>query len=304
MKISRHLSPICAAFLLLLGIAPLAGAATFSVTNLNDSGAGSLRQAVLDANAAGGADVIQVDVSGTITLTSGELLISDSVSIAGPGARALTISGGGVSRILRLDNIAAKSVTLEDLTLTGGSAAGNGGAILNEGGNLLLRRVRLTGNTALGDGGAIYNAFFASGNTLTVEYSEISGNSANKEGAIYFIGFQLRIVNSTISGNSATDSVGAINVQFGDAVILNSTIVDNSANFVGGVQIQESQLTLESSLLALNMDGTGNNDIQRIGSGTTSASNSLFGEDVDATAVINGLKIGRASCRERVFRAV
>jgi len=78
-------------------------------------------------------------------------------------------------------------------------------------------------------------------------------------------------------------------VQFGEAVILNSTIVGNSATFIGGVQSQESQLTLESSLLALNVDSTGNNDIQRVGSGTISASNSLFGEDVNATAVINGL---------------
>lgn len=292
MKMINYLILTAGALICSLVLSPLAGAATFSVTNLNDSGAGSLRQAVLDANATGGADTIQIGVTGTIGLTSGELVISESVAIQGPGARSLAISGGGLSRILRLDDVAAKNVTVADLTLTQGNAFGNGGAILNEGGNLVLQRVRLTGNTATGEGGAIYNAFFNPGNVLTVQNSEISGNSADKEGAIYFIGFQLRISNSTVSGNSAADSVGAILVQFGDAVIRNSTIVGNSATFVGGIQVQESQLTLESTILALNTDGTGNNDINRIGSGTTSSTNSLFSEDINATSVINGTDSG------------
>src|SRR5712664_313609 len=56
---------------------------TFTVTNLNDGGAGSLRQAVLDANAHGGADQIAfaTGLRGTITLTTGQLSITDSVTI-------------------------------------------------------------------------------------------------------------------------------------------------------------------------------------------------------------------------------
>src|SRR5947209_5196210 len=80
--------------------APSAAAATFTVTNLNDSGAGSLRQAVLDANGAAGADVItfQSGLSGTITLATGELSLYDSVDIQGPGAAAITISGNNSTR--------------------------------------------------------------------------------------------------------------------------------------------------------------------------------------------------------------
>ena len=58
---------------------------TFTVSNLNDSGAGSLRQAVLDANAHAGADQIAFasGLRGTITLTTGQLTITDSVTIDG-----------------------------------------------------------------------------------------------------------------------------------------------------------------------------------------------------------------------------
>src|SRR5437899_9242072 len=59
-----------------------------TVTNTNDSGAGSLRQAIADANHD---DTIDFDasVTGTITLTSGQLLVNHSVTISGPGANVL-----------------------------------------------------------------------------------------------------------------------------------------------------------------------------------------------------------------------
>src|SRR6266542_4437929 len=66
---------------------------TFTVLNLDDSGAGSLRQAVLDANALPGADRIAFAPGvrdGTIALTSGELSIKDDLTIDGPGASRLT----------------------------------------------------------------------------------------------------------------------------------------------------------------------------------------------------------------------
>ena len=77
---------------------------TFLVTNTADSGPGSLRQAILDANAQAGADVIQFAPSfssgpQTITLTSGELRITDAVDIQGPGAALLSVSGNNSSRV-------------------------------------------------------------------------------------------------------------------------------------------------------------------------------------------------------------
>tara|TARA_R110000823_G_scaffold47903_16_gene121923 strand:- start:12675 stop:13856 length:1182 start_codon:yes stop_codon:yes gene_type:complete len=289
----NRLLSLTACLILTLGASNALNAATFTVTNLDMSGPGSLRQAVDDANASAGADdiVFAPGLTGTITPGS-ELVLSESVSVRGPGARLLAISGGNSSRIFRLDNAAAKTVTIADITLQSGSATGNGGAILNSGGNLLLQRVRIVGNTATGDGGGIYNAFFPAGNALTIEDSEISGNRADKQGALYFTGFILRITNSTISGNTALDSVGAIGLQFATAEIFNSSIVGNTATFVGGMQVQASQLTLESTLLADNTDITGINDINRMGSGTTSATASLFSEDVNATSVLNGTNTG------------
>lgn len=72
-----------------------ASAATFAVTNLNDSGVGSLRQAILDANATLGADMIafQAGLTGTIILTSGEIEITDALTLNSPGANVLAISG-------------------------------------------------------------------------------------------------------------------------------------------------------------------------------------------------------------------
>src|SRR6516165_4332218 len=73
----------------------------FLVTNLNDSGSGSLRAEIAAANAHSGADEIDfaAALTGTITLTSGELLITRSVTINGPGAGQLSVSGNNSSRV-------------------------------------------------------------------------------------------------------------------------------------------------------------------------------------------------------------
>src|SRR6185369_13551213 len=128
-KESQELQTAVATGAVALGIAalaaPSADAATFNVTNLNDSGAGSLRQAVLDANAAAGADVItfQSGLSGTITLTTGELDLYDSVDIQGPGAATLAVSGNNASRVFYIYSTANGpiDVTISGLTITGGN---------------------------------------------------------------------------------------------------------------------------------------------------------------------------------------
>ena len=71
-------------------IAPSTQAATITVTNTNDSGAGSLRQAIADAN---DGDTIDFSVSGTITLTTDQLLVEKSINISGPGSNNLALDG-------------------------------------------------------------------------------------------------------------------------------------------------------------------------------------------------------------------
>src|SRR5262245_44833028 len=95
---------------------------TFTVLDLADSGPGSLRQAVLDANANPGADVIDFapQLSGTIALTGGQLSITDHLRIDGPGADRLAISGNDSSRVLQIAG--GVTVAVDDLTLNGGRA--------------------------------------------------------------------------------------------------------------------------------------------------------------------------------------
>ncbi|MCL4708501.1 T9SS type A sorting domain-containing protein [bacterium] len=171
---------ILMAILALISALPLA-AATYTVTNTNDSGAGSLRQAILDANANPGADIIDATgVSGTITVNPANyfLVITDDVTINGPGQANLTISGGGASRIFWIQN---GTITIQDLTLAdgyakggngGGGGMGAGGAIFMHEGkqgtnhtdvasgsiNLTLINVTLKDNDAIGGNGGLGNS--------------------------------------------------------------------------------------------------------------------------------------------------
>ena len=103
---------------------------TFTVTSLADSGAGSLRAAISAANAASGPDTItfQSGLSGTITLSGGELLISDSLAIAGPGASRLTIDANEASRVFHIDDNGPddRAYSISGLTITGGKIATSG----------------------------------------------------------------------------------------------------------------------------------------------------------------------------------
>lgn len=103
------------------------------VSNNSDSGAGSLRQAIIDT--ASGGSVTFSGVTGTISLTSGALVINKSITITGPGAGSLDIDAGGFSRVFEIQS---GTVSISGLTISGGKApdgnpGGNGGGILNAG---------------------------------------------------------------------------------------------------------------------------------------------------------------------------
>jgi hypothetical protein len=128
-----------------------AAAATITVTNTDDNGAGSLRQAII--NAVSG-DTINFSITGTITLTSGELLINKNLTINGPGASVLAISGNNSSRIF---NITAGDVLVTGITIQDGnpgSGSNGGGILVRNNTNLTISNSVIRDNEA-GVGGGI-----------------------------------------------------------------------------------------------------------------------------------------------------
>jgi hypothetical protein len=223
--------------------------ATLTVTNALDSGAGSLRQAVLDANDAAGPDAIVFHPSvKKITLTSGELLITDDLYINGPSAKKLLISGNDSSRIF---NIQGVNVTIDDVILTKGLAdgdspvmAGTGGAILNQAGSsLTLQSVILTKNRAVGD---------ADATTTATPVFVLKG--AGIGGAVANFG-DLEVLDSVFTSNAAVGANETAGGTFGvDANF--AGIADGGAiiNF-GTASVTESKFTFNS--VRAGNDGTG-----------------------------------------------
>src|SRR5262245_7090832 len=173
------------------------------VTNRNDSGPGSLRNALAVAN--DGDTIDATGVSGTIWLTSGALQITHNVTINGPGAGNLAVNGNATFRVFENS---ASDVTIYGFTIKNGNSSNanpaDGGGILNHGG-LTLNRSSIVNNNAFTvctnyKGGGISNN---PGATLTVTGSTIAGNAASGQGGgIYTSNAQLIVTNSTISDNS------------------------------------------------------------------------------------------------------
>jgi hypothetical protein len=126
---------------------------TFTVHNLADGGAGSLRAAITAANTAPGADAVTFapGLRGTVTLTSGELSITDDLRIDGPGAGRLAVSGNDASRVFNIGGGAV--VSIDGLTITRGHGLLRGGGILNAG-DLTLSHAVVSDNEVVGLPGA------------------------------------------------------------------------------------------------------------------------------------------------------
>jgi predicted outer membrane repeat protein len=248
-------------------LAPQAGAATtYTVTNTLDSGAGSLRQAVDDANNNAGADIIVFDASaaGTITLTTGEIAIRDAVSITGLGAVNSIISGNNNSRIFYIyDRAASLTVSISGLTMTDGSTGDAGGAILSNGNDLTLSSVVITGNEAEYRGGGVYfNDSEGRNPSFTIIDSEISDNTAGNDGGgfSFYNAVEVTITNTVVSGNSSDQQGGgAYLYNVDDVSIASSTFDQNTAvRTGGGLNIYEvGDVTITNTVVSGNTAGKG-----------------------------------------------
>jgi beta-glucanase (GH16 family) len=229
------------------------------VTNLNDGGPGSLREA-LSLIADGGTITFDPGLAGgTMTLTSGQLTIGKSVTIDAADAPELVLSGGGSSRVVEVG--AATVVAMNDLVIRDGAAAPQGGGILNFG-DLSLDRVVVTDNTEnsagppsfdLG-GGGIYNG---DGAVLNLTDSTVSDNTSVNQpgGGIYgFFNSTINITRSTVSGNLSGDVAGGLRL-LSNGTIVNSTFSGNTSTawHGGGIFHTDGNLTVTNSTFTGNV---------------------------------------------------
>jgi hypothetical protein len=227
------------------------------VTSNADSGAGSLRQAILDA-CDGSTITFANNVTGTIPLVT-ELAVDKNLTIQGPGASALTISGNNAVRAFNIGSVnGAISVTLSGLTIAQGRATlitalpsgtgfFGGGICSNIGGTLTIANCSLLNNNAVdmnnpglpGFGGGI----FTNNGALIVTGSTFSGNGGFGGGI--FNNLTLNVTNCTFSGNQCSNTLpgGAAfaaaiynNSVIGPNSVVGSTFVGNTVNNSGGFE--------------------------------------------------------------------
>jgi CSLREA domain-containing protein len=259
-------------FLILLSMGQ---AATFPVTKTADTNDGtcdadcSLREAIIAANTATGADVITLP-AGTYILSiagtdeyeaaTGDLDIRDGLTINGAGFPTTIIDGGAIDRVLQIF-AEAPNVNISAVTIQNGFSGSGGGIATWAGTNLSLDKVVIKNNRAI-DGGGIAN-----------------------DGT-------LLVIKSTFSGNETTDSGGAIaNSDNGILTVKNSTFENNDASSKGGAI---STGGLNASVNIENSTFTGNGPrALYVGSGTVTVNNCTFASNDTAVQRFSGsLTIG------------
>ncbi len=206
------------------------------VTTIANSGAGSLRQAVIVAAASPGGDLIRFapGLSGATIVLLAQISISDDLDIDATSLPAgLTLDGGpGTNRIFTVN--ATRTAAFRGLTLIGGNVGtGQGGAIDNYGA-CTLTRCTLTGNSA-SLGGAVYNNPDA---LLTLQHCTLTGNTAStRGGAIRVVGGTATLTHCTISGNTAPAGEGSGVASASSTRVQNCLISGNTNSSVDGSPI-------------------------------------------------------------------
>ena len=251
-----------------------------------------MRQRILTAPAGSGADTIVLPANANLTLSAvyattqdgnpvGLPLITSQITIEGNGAIISRPEGAPDFGLMDVE-YPSGNLTLENMTLSGGVAAG-GGAVSNSGA-LTIKNSTISGNTA-GFGGGVSNS-----GALTIKNSTISGNTASfAGGGIYSSYSDIIIENSTISGNTATQDGGGVRSRWGFSLtIINSTISGNRSDYGGGVsETHLVSFTLANSLIAGNQArvapeiATYTTPCCVVGAGVESANN-LFGTNGNA----------------------
>jgi len=249
-------------------------AASFTVTNTNDNGVGSLRQTIFDAPS-GSTINFDPSLAGQTIALSVQLTIDKDLTIDGSGLSSrVVLSGNNVSRIMRITFLAG-NVTISDLTFTKGFSADFGSAIyMNSSAQLTLNNTTFTQNQSSSSGGAI--AIRGSG-SLTISNSTFYQNqTSGSGGAIYLEGFgPIVAMNSIITENQAGSDGGAISAFAAALTLTDSTLSKNTSGFSGGA-IVASQLTLKNTTIDRNQASSDGGAIYIPGNGSGTIANSTI----------------------------
>ena len=207
---------------------------TFTVTNTNDNGTGSLRAAMQNAITSG-SGTVAIQTSGTIILASALPVITTPITITCTNTSGITVSGNNACRVFEV-NLSPGTATFKNLNIINGVGAGGGGifASTSNNGKIALENCTISGCNASGSqafGGAI-----CSSADVDLLNCTVTGNSAaDGGGAIEMIDASgastLTINHSTVTQNStpANDIAGGIDVYLNKIIISNS-IVGNNTN--------------------------------------------------------------------------
>ena len=250
-------------------VAGSAQATEFNVTNLSSSGAGSLADAINQANNDFN-DTITIDVGGTVTLSGPLPTITANMTIVGPGAPFSKIDGGGSIRPFTVDG---GSVSISGLTIQNGSDSSdsNGGAGISViSGDVNLTGCVLSNNTAKSNGGAILISDDGSAElsdcTLTGNEAAVTG-WASAGGAIANIGGDCTLTACTLIDNSAYVG-GAVshNRTGGSLTVTSCTFYANSATYGGAIYANDGTNSIINSTISGNTaaaSGSGVRELRR-----------------------------------------
>ena len=305
-------------FLLFISITAFSvQAANFTVNTLADNESNScslgqctLREAISGANASLGSDTInfQAGLNGVIVLNGNNLTINGDVTINGPGARTLSVSGNNASRVLVVTNplVGSATVNISGLTITGGNALplliggtliGDGGGILNTGGATLnLTEVTIAGNSATSLGGGIATrGILLVSTTTNITRSTVNNNTSTVGGGgISNLGTDVissavtTITNSTVSNNASLAEGGGISNTAGTLNLTNNTISNNNSAVAGGGVVNVAgvlvgTVRLRNTIIADNMAVVNTNLISSDVLGIfNSLGNNLIGNNLNA----------------------
>jgi predicted outer membrane repeat protein len=270
-----------------------------TVTNTNDSGPGSLRQALADAQ---DGDTINFDPSvNIVTLTTAELAITKSITISASPQRVTVQRASGAPQFRIFHVMPGHSVEINGLTISGGHITDdNGGGILNDNSTLTIAHCTVYENAIVSgsfanSGGGIYNSGTMTLNQVIVNNNNASfsggGTGAPSGGGISNTGTMI-IIAGTVQSNMGFWSAGGI-YNTGMMTITGSTIGDNQTGNPGhfggsgGGIVNGGTMTIQDSTISRNRAVGGDHE-GGDGGGISGNNNTITNSTITGNSALHG----------------